>query len=136
MTISMTCDSCGAQLRFGDQHAGKRIRCPKCQEILTAPAMPDEAAPAPAATRPASRTRNTPQTSSNPQRGAESGHRYNDEFDDYPREKRRGDLPDDNGRSAQCNSFQRHEFRIADRTWGLRFFCGLRWLCTCDLAVC
>lgn len=27
----ITCPSCGTQLRLGDEHAGKKLRCPKCQ---------------------------------------------------------------------------------------------------------
>ncbi|MBL8820445.1 MAG: trypsin-like peptidase domain-containing protein [Planctomyces sp.] len=37
MTIVMTCQHCNAQMRLEDQYAGKKIRCPKCQEVLTAP---------------------------------------------------------------------------------------------------
>lgn len=38
MAIRISCDSCGATIKADDKHAGKRVRCPKCQEILTIPA--------------------------------------------------------------------------------------------------
>lgn len=38
MAIRVSCDSCGATIKADDKHAGKRVRCPKCQEILTIPA--------------------------------------------------------------------------------------------------
>jgi len=34
--------SCGESLQTGDEHAGRRIRCPKCQTILTAPMSAEE----------------------------------------------------------------------------------------------
>jgi len=33
----VTCPSCGAQLRIGDEHAGKALKCPKCQGQFQAP---------------------------------------------------------------------------------------------------
>lgn len=36
MPIQMTCD-CGKTLRVKDESAGKKVRCPGCQAILTAP---------------------------------------------------------------------------------------------------
>lgn len=38
MPIVVTCESCSAQLRLDDQHAGKKIRCPKCQNVVAVPA--------------------------------------------------------------------------------------------------
>lgn len=37
MPISLTCNGCQHSLRVGDQHAGKRIRCPKCKDVLQVP---------------------------------------------------------------------------------------------------
>lgn len=35
--MTVTCPSCGAQLRIGDEHAGKTLKCPKCQGQFQAP---------------------------------------------------------------------------------------------------
>lgn len=65
MPITFNC-TCGKSLRVADEHAGKRIKCPGCQAVCTAPApkaepkfevVEDEpqerlAAPAPAKARP------------------------------------------------------------------------------------
>jgi predicted RNA-binding Zn-ribbon protein involved in translation (DUF1610 family) len=37
MAIPLSCDSCGSTLRIADEHAGKRIRCPKCGEAMAVP---------------------------------------------------------------------------------------------------
>jgi predicted Zn finger-like uncharacterized protein len=37
MAILVKCDSCSGQFRIDDQHAGKKIRCPKCQDIVSVP---------------------------------------------------------------------------------------------------
>lgn len=39
MSIAVTC-SCGKRLRVGDDHAGRKIRCPGCDKVLR---VPDEA---------------------------------------------------------------------------------------------
>jgi hypothetical protein len=41
MSLTVTCD-CGKRLQVKDSLAGKRIRCPGCQELLTVPAPEDE----------------------------------------------------------------------------------------------
>ena len=42
MSIRVTCDSCSKVFGVSDQKAGKRVRCPACEEIVTVP-MDDEA---------------------------------------------------------------------------------------------
>jgi ribosomal protein S27E len=37
MTLEIACPGCGRLLRVGQQHAGKQIRCPACQQISVAP---------------------------------------------------------------------------------------------------
>ena len=37
MAILVKCESCSGQFRIDDQHAGKKIRCPKCQDIVSVP---------------------------------------------------------------------------------------------------
>jgi len=37
MPIETTCQTCGKQLRVGDEHVGKLARCPACQTIYTVP---------------------------------------------------------------------------------------------------
>jgi hypothetical protein len=39
MTINIGCPACGRTLHVADEHAGKQIRCPACQQISIAPAM-------------------------------------------------------------------------------------------------
>lgn len=37
MPLEIRCTNCGKTLRVGDQHAGKQVRCPACQQISVAP---------------------------------------------------------------------------------------------------
>jgi ubiquitin-protein ligase len=39
-SIQFPCPQCSAQLRIPTEHAGKRIRCPRCQATAAAPAGP------------------------------------------------------------------------------------------------
>jgi hypothetical protein len=53
MPIEMGCTGCGQTLRVGDEHAGKRARCPQCGAIVQIPeagaaAPPPSAMPPPA----------------------------------------------------------------------------------------
>jgi predicted Zn finger-like uncharacterized protein len=43
MAITLTCPQCTSQLRVGDELAGKKIKCPKCDAITRAP-VPESAA--------------------------------------------------------------------------------------------
>ena len=36
-TVELSCPTCGRTLRVAQQHAGKQIRCPACQQISIAP---------------------------------------------------------------------------------------------------
>src|SRR5882762_7171927 len=38
MPVLVCCDSCTGKYRVPDQHAGKRIKCPKCSNPVTVPA--------------------------------------------------------------------------------------------------
>ena len=38
MSLEIRCPSCGKTLRVGEEHAGKQVRCPACQQISVAPA--------------------------------------------------------------------------------------------------
>lgn len=38
MPIELTCSGCGQTLRVGDEHAGKKARCPQCGAIVSVPA--------------------------------------------------------------------------------------------------
>lgn len=56
MSIRFTCSQCSNFLSVPDEHAGKKARCPTCQEINTIPvatatlaANPDDSLPAPSA---------------------------------------------------------------------------------------
>jgi DNA-directed RNA polymerase subunit RPC12/RpoP len=40
MTITVECGECGKALRVNDKYAGKRIRCPDCEEPISVPAVP------------------------------------------------------------------------------------------------
>lgn len=53
MAIESTCGGCGKQLSVGDEHAGRRARCPACGQIYTIPspnAAPPDMPPLPNAT--------------------------------------------------------------------------------------
>ena len=45
MSILVKCQSCNAQFRVDDQHAGKKIRCPKCQGVANVGAVGKPLAP-------------------------------------------------------------------------------------------
>src|SRR5207248_11516371 len=53
MAIAVTCGSCSAALRVKDAHAGKRIRCPRCQAAVPVPPPAPGQMNAPPARRPA-----------------------------------------------------------------------------------
>jgi phage FluMu protein Com len=36
--IQLKCPHCAKEIRAAEEHAGKKIRCPKCKEVLTLPA--------------------------------------------------------------------------------------------------
>jgi ribosomal protein S27E len=42
MSISVTCQACGADFRVSDRHAGKRFACRNCRAPLTVPDAPPE----------------------------------------------------------------------------------------------
>jgi hypothetical protein len=46
MPISVVCD-CGKEFKVKDETAGKKVRCPACQTVLTVPAAEEEEAPRP-----------------------------------------------------------------------------------------
>jgi predicted Zn finger-like uncharacterized protein len=46
MAMTISCPSCKKTLRVGEENLGKKIRCPACQQIFTAPS-PDEPAGGP-----------------------------------------------------------------------------------------
>ena len=45
MPLELHCPGCGRTLRIGDEHAGRQVRCPACQQISIAPGptAPDSA---------------------------------------------------------------------------------------------
>ncbi|HEX5269628.1 MAG TPA: hypothetical protein VFW33_04025, partial [Gemmataceae bacterium] len=49
--IKFKCPHCGKDVSAGDEHAGKKGRCPGCKELFTIPAAGAKPAPAPAAER-------------------------------------------------------------------------------------
>ncbi len=50
MPITVKCE-CGGKFRVGDQHAGKKIKCPKCSNAVQVPDEAEEAAAEPAGAR-------------------------------------------------------------------------------------
>lgn len=46
MPIELTCTGCAQTLRVGDDHAGKKARCPKCGTISMVPMAGESVAPA------------------------------------------------------------------------------------------
>jgi hypothetical protein len=49
MPISLSCQSCGRELRVRDDLAGEQIYCPDCKSILTVPAEDESISPYPLA---------------------------------------------------------------------------------------
>jgi len=43
MAIKATCLSCGSVFNFGDQHAGKKVKCKKCDAVIAVPAVDADA---------------------------------------------------------------------------------------------
>jgi ribosomal protein S27E len=58
--IHITCQHCSRDIRVADEHAGKRIRCPGCKEVLTLPASASAPQPAKAAPVPSSIKKTAP----------------------------------------------------------------------------
>src|SRR5262245_35879123 len=42
--MEIACPTCGRTLRVADEHAGKQIRCPACQQISVTPGNPENSA--------------------------------------------------------------------------------------------
>ncbi|QEH32183.1 hypothetical protein OJF2_06520 [Aquisphaera giovannonii] len=41
MPISLVCSTCGRSYQLKDEYAGRKVRCPGCQEVQVVPAAPD-----------------------------------------------------------------------------------------------
>ncbi len=107
MAITLNCP-CGKTLRVADEHAGKRVRCPSCQQIQMVPkpeAEPifevvEEPPPAPEPPRPRARPvsvdEDGEETGTYGLSGASSDE--DDEPDDVPREKPMPDFRKGSGR--------------------------------------
>lgn len=52
MSIEAICDNCGSRLKAPDTAAGRKLRCPKCQQPTVVPELSAVAAPPPTPTRP------------------------------------------------------------------------------------
>jgi hypothetical protein len=70
MPIEIQCVGCGQKIRVGDEHAGKKARCPACGSISQVPSGGESAAPVPPTEMPGSSpwgsTGGTPEASQNP----------------------------------------------------------------------
>ncbi len=53
MPIEIQCAGCGQRIRVGDEHAGKKARCPACGTISQVPSGIEPTAPAPGVPSPA-----------------------------------------------------------------------------------
>ena len=42
MAFEIACDTCGSRLRIQDEHAGKRVKCPKCSAIVATDTLDEE----------------------------------------------------------------------------------------------
>lgn len=99
MMIQLKCPHCGKDMRAGDEHAGKKVRCPGCKEVVTLPAATTavKAAP-PAAPTPIRKAGPPPVPKRRPARdeedepvemtGAEDESDEDEEEEDRPRRKR------------------------------------------------
>src|SRR5262245_21940551 len=38
MVIPLHCSACGSLIKIGDEFAGRKVRCPRCQAVMQAPA--------------------------------------------------------------------------------------------------
>lgn len=45
MPLEIRCPNCGKTLRVGEEHSGKQVRCPACQQVSIAPASGEGFAP-------------------------------------------------------------------------------------------
>jgi phage FluMu protein Com len=89
MPINVTCPTCNATLRAPDTAAGKQIKCPKCQTVITVPgaAAPPESQVTPAAPPP-------PMATAAPAKAVVSDY----EEENRPRRRERDDDYDDRPR--------------------------------------
>jgi DNA-directed RNA polymerase subunit RPC12/RpoP len=51
MSLKAVCARCGQKIKAAEHHAGKRVKCPRCQEPLTLPPAPEQPAAEPAVER-------------------------------------------------------------------------------------
>src|SRR5262245_63539763 len=42
MPLDVKCPGCSAQFRVKEEHAGKKLKCPKCSKVVPIPAKPAE----------------------------------------------------------------------------------------------
>jgi phage FluMu protein Com len=64
--IQTTCAHCSRQIRAADEHAGKKIRCPGCKEVLSLPAAATAVRPQPPPQAPAAIRKAAPPPSKRP----------------------------------------------------------------------
>jgi hypothetical protein len=58
--ISFACTSCGRKLKIADQHAGKRVKCSGCAQVMQVPAAPGAGSVKAGAPQPARKTPQPP----------------------------------------------------------------------------
>jgi phage FluMu protein Com len=91
---AIQCPSCAKTLNVSDQYAGKKVRCPSCQGVLTVPPLAaaeasEEVTPVASRPRPAAPPQEYDDRPRRPRR---------DDYDDRPRRPRRDDDYDDRPR--------------------------------------
>src|SRR4051812_12810340 len=106
------CPSCKAKLQVADEHAGKKMKCPKCQQTATVPtqddgaedaitAEPDAGLPPAAETAVKAEGGKAPKASkSGPGRDDEDDERDDEDADDRPRRRSKKDRSSGDAKAA------------------------------------
>jgi C4-type Zn-finger protein len=111
MPTTVKCPGCGATLRLRDDLAGKRVKCPKCQGVLTVPAAEEPIEVEPELEVEAITTEPAPRKSRRPVR--------DEEDEERPRRRRRRDDDPDRPRYKPCPQCGGEEARRVKWTpWG------------------
>jgi hypothetical protein len=90
MAITVTCSSCGKTLQAKEEWAGKNVRCPGCQSVLTVPGLKAKGTPPPMPAPARAAAAAAPRRARDDEDDRPPARRRRDEDDEAPRRKSGG----------------------------------------------
>jgi hypothetical protein len=121
MPITIVCRGCDKRFQVDDKFAGKRVRCPSCEAIVSAPAGDEEGAPERVADRPERRPAARPFGEEGGEGEDRPRRRQEDEYEgDRPRRSSRSEEEDEygddrRGRPSRRRNYDEDDDRDDDR---------------------